>query len=556
MLLGGKEKENSLLEHYKMAVDASTILSITDSNGIIKYANEQFCKISGYEAEELIGKSHNIVRHPDMSKEAFRELWSTIKSKKPWRGIVKNLAKDGRSYTVEATIIPVLDDSGEIAEFVGIRHDITAQLQSKQELEQCLLSSNDTISRLKKIDAVTGLGNQNDLIEYLDVHKGGYFAIIGIKIDHLKSIKDVLGWEFSDQYIVELTMMLARYTEHVPHFKGLYRIYFDELVILFEGNEDSYEKLANEFSHLSKYFFVTHKDISVSSPFTIALFGDREDVYAKTLSVLLYAFENHRGEVYIGSKQSDCLEDKFPSNIYWLTKYSSAIENDEMVPFYQPILNNKTDTVEKFECLARIQSIDDIVQPHRFISLAMSARQITFLTRAIVRKSFEYFADKPKFEFSINVSAMDLQDEELLKQILYWQNKAAIDPSRVIIEILESEDIYKYKIFKKAIEGFKSEGFKIAIDDFGTGYSNFIALYEYNVDFIKIDGSFIKTLDTDPSMYELVTHLDQLIKMCGAKSVAEFVSNEKILSIVKQIGIDYSQGYYIGQPAPDVNRFL
>jgi PAS domain S-box-containing protein len=116
---------NKLLEEYKSAIDKSTIVSKTDLAGNITYVNEQFCLISGYKTEELIGKNHNIVRSQNMPKEAFKEVWSTIQSKKTWTGIVENRKKNGESYFVNATIMPILDEHNEIVEYIGMRQDIT-----------------------------------------------------------------------------------------------------------------------------------------------------------------------------------------------------------------------------------------------------------------------------------------------------------------------------------------------------------------------------------------------------------------------------------------------
>eukprot|EP01022_Parablepharisma_sp_SALTPOND_P035603 TRINITY_DN9590_c0_g1_i1.p2 TRINITY_DN9590_c0_g1~~TRINITY_DN9590_c0_g1_i1.p2 ORF type:complete len:620 (-),score=58.41 TRINITY_DN9590_c0_g1_i1:3507-5366(-) len=130
-----------LLNEYKDAVDESNIVSKTDPTGRITYVNKKFCDISGYELEELIGKPHNVVRHPDMPKEAFADLWKTIsKDKKIWKGIVKNKKKDGGYYVVDATIIPILDVHGEVLEYIGIRHDIT-ELERYRELLETELDS-------------------------------------------------------------------------------------------------------------------------------------------------------------------------------------------------------------------------------------------------------------------------------------------------------------------------------------------------------------------------------------------------------------------------------
>lgn len=128
----------NLLEAYKEAIDASSIVSKTDIHGNITYANDEFCRISGYTKEELIGKNHNIVRSPNMPKTAFEELWKTILAKKTWKGIVENRAKDGSTYIVDATIKPILDRFGEIVEFISIRHEITEVINAKREAQEAL----------------------------------------------------------------------------------------------------------------------------------------------------------------------------------------------------------------------------------------------------------------------------------------------------------------------------------------------------------------------------------------------------------------------------------
>lgn len=125
-----------LLEEYKKAVDIGSIVSKTNSKGIITYVNEEFCKISGYSANELIGKNHNIVRHPDVGSEIYKDLWQTIKSKKVWKGKIKNLAKDGSAYYVKAAIVPILDDNQDIVEYLALRQNVTELEELNISLEK------------------------------------------------------------------------------------------------------------------------------------------------------------------------------------------------------------------------------------------------------------------------------------------------------------------------------------------------------------------------------------------------------------------------------------
>jgi PAS domain S-box-containing protein len=134
----------AILQEYKNAIDNSEIVSKTDPKGFITYANERFCRISGYAREELIGKPHNLLRHPDMQKETFENMWRTIEDKKVWHGIVKNLAKDGSPYWVDSSITPIIDNNGNVVEYIAIRHDVTKIEALKEELqEQLKISSHN-----------------------------------------------------------------------------------------------------------------------------------------------------------------------------------------------------------------------------------------------------------------------------------------------------------------------------------------------------------------------------------------------------------------------------
>ncbi len=130
------KKQENLLSEYKRAVDLSNIVCKTDKDGIITYVNDEFCKISGYARDELMGISENIVRHPNMSAEVFRDMWVTLQNKQTWKGIVENRAKDGSSYWVDMTIVPMMDEQGELVEYIGIKKDITPMVLQEHELEE------------------------------------------------------------------------------------------------------------------------------------------------------------------------------------------------------------------------------------------------------------------------------------------------------------------------------------------------------------------------------------------------------------------------------------
>lgn len=149
-----ENKKNSLLlKQYENITNTSSIISKTDPKGVITFVNEKFCQISGFTKEELIGKPHNVIRHPDMPKTAFRDLWRTIKDeKRTWQGIVKNRAKNGDTYYVKTTVQPILNPEGEVQEYISLRHDITAIMSDKKQLFDFLEANRLSVLILVQIE--------------------------------------------------------------------------------------------------------------------------------------------------------------------------------------------------------------------------------------------------------------------------------------------------------------------------------------------------------------------------------------------------------------------
>lgn len=159
------DKTQDLLTQYKFAIDEAVIVSKTDPKGIITYANDLFCKISGYSKEELVGHPHNIVRDPAMPSSAFKELWDTIKSKKTWHGIISNKAKNGKIYTVQSTIVPILDEDGNIVEYIAFREDITEVVQKDQLLET---EREKLYQVLDNMENIVGLSGQEKKLTFIN----------------------------------------------------------------------------------------------------------------------------------------------------------------------------------------------------------------------------------------------------------------------------------------------------------------------------------------------------------------------------------------------------
>ncbi len=228
--------QHDMLVDYKKAVDYRTIISKTDPKGIITYANEEFCKVSGYSHDELINKNHNIVRHEDMPTEAFKEMWKTIKQGKPWEGRVKNRKKDGSFYWVDATINAIFDDDGNLKEYIGLRHDITDIVLLNEELIEAQ-------SRLKEQtirDPLTNLYNRRHLQDIsqnlinISKREKTPLSILMLDIDKFKNINDTYGHSVGDDVIIQLALLLKNNTRESD---VIARIGGEEFVILLPNTD-------------------------------------------------------------------------------------------------------------------------------------------------------------------------------------------------------------------------------------------------------------------------------------------------------------------------------
>lgn len=194
----------------------------------------------------------------------------------------------------------------------------------------------------------------------------------------------------------------------------------------------------------------------------------------------------------------------------------------------------------------------EYISPIHFLELSKKNKLYTRLTEEIVRKTFRAF-ENTEHNFSINLSIEDILNKDVNSYILEQLDRSKAS-NRAVMEITESEGIEKFDEVVNFIEETKKRGAKISIDDFGTGYSNFEYLLKLKIDYIKIDGSLIKNIDSDDNSRFITQTIVDFAKKIGVKTVAEFVYSKAIFDIVKDLDIDYAQGYYFGQPSPNINQ--
>ena len=529
-----KHSYNFLLE-YKKAIDESSIVSKTDKKGFITFVNSKFCETSGYEKDELIGKDHRIIRHPSMSKEFFAQMWETILDKKIFKGVIANKRKDGSIYYVDTTIIPILDENKDIVEFISIRHNITKIYEQKKLIEE------------QFIDELTLLPNRQKLLRDLKDNKITKIAIINI--NSFRDINNFYGFETGDLVLKKFSqILLDKIYENIE----LYRVANDIFAICTknkENLEDIRKICTNIIEHISlNPILINNNSFYLSISIGVARNCEDSSLQNNLLSKAEYALR-------IAKKQNISilfldenieLYNKLKENKKLIEELKNALISNNLLIYGQKIINNFSKK-EKYEILMRIKLEDgSILTPYSFLKEAKKAKLYLGMTRMLVKKACEYFKGKD-IEFNLNLTLEDIKDQYTMDFIVHTIEKTNT-AKQITFEIVESEGIESFTEVSNFIKKAKKLGCKIAIDDFGTGYSNFEYIIKLDVDYIKIDGSLIKNINSDNNLYLTVQTIVGFAKALKIKTVAEFVHNEDVLNCVQILDIDYSQGFFIDEP--------
>jgi len=524
-------KNINMLQEYKKVLDTSSIVSKSDLKGNITYVNDKFCKVTGYSKEELIGKNHSILRHPSTPKETFKDMWEALRDGNPWQGIIKNRDKNSRVFYVQMTIIPIKNEHGETIEYIASRNDVTELFEQREH-----------IKKLFNTDSLTNLGNRYKLLT--DIDNNTPKAVAMVDIDRFREINNIYGYKIGDYLIIELAKKLLEICERESF--TLYRLEADRYALTSTNSINFTKKISKIIDKIaSKAFVIKSKEIPVTITSGIAFEEENILVYA---DIALKIAKQDKKELFVFNK--DKLGSVYVNNIDKINLIKKALKNDTVIPFFQPIFNFKTGKIEKFECLMRIKDNDKIISPFEFLDIAKQTKLYPKLTNAMIEKASRIFSNL-NYEFSINLTVEDLLNKDTMEFLLLKIKKYKLE-RKIVLEIVESEHIDNYEEAIQILDNFKKLGVKIAIDDFGSGYSNFDYLIRLKADYVKIDGSIIKGIEKDENARDLLLSIVSFAKKSKMKIIAEFVSSESIAKILRDMDVDYAQGFYYGKPIEEV----
>jgi len=400
-------------------------------------------------------------------------------------------------------------------------------------------------------DHLTGLPNRNKLVN--DLNNVENPILILLNIDSFKKINETYGFIIGDFVLIDVGERISSFEN--KYDMKCYKFHGNEYAVLLDSSlkgEDLKIFLADFTEYLDFSVKYEELEIEIDISITAGVSAEKGNIFEKAGMALRHA--DKKKQPYIIYDSEIDMVDEYENDIRWTKIVKRALNENALMPYFQPIANSTTGEVEKFECLLRLIDNNEVITPFQFLDIIKKTKLYQHITKRIVTKSFETFTDND-YMFSINLSIEDVMDESTSKFILELLRTSGI-ANRVIFELLESEGIESFEVVNDFIKEIKKTGAMVAIDDFGSGYSNFVYLSELKVDIIKIDGSLIKNIDQDTQAQIIVGTIIKFANQLNIKTVAEFVHSESVKQKVIEMGIDYIQGYHIGKPMASIEDYL
>jgi diguanylate cyclase (GGDEF)-like protein len=519
----------------------SNPIFITDGKKVL-FANDYFYRLVGKYSLKDINNKYEDIGNLFETEEGFlnniKKDWLAQVSHKNCKvSILDNESLNKKYYTLQKIYLTHNQTN------IIILNDISHEITHKKELYNLLYTDN-----------LTKLPNRAKLIDELQHKSIKLQAVAILDINSFKEINDFFGLRIGDYILNEIAKLINSYIDN-SHMK-LYKFPSDTYCITYtKNNQKLFTKVIKEIHEIiyKKVFLIDQHEIDTR--ITSGISFSHKNNKLITADIALQSAKKENKDFVIFYEDLDKFQE-YENNMLWTKKLKNAFLEDKIVVYYQPLVNNKTLEIEKYECLVRmIDENNDIISPFFFLDISKKSKQYTKITKIVIEKAFKKF-NNLDFEFAVNISYEDIADPDFLRFIKNALKTYKVK-DKVVFEILEDENIKNYELLIDFISEIKSLGCKVAIDDFGSGYSNFEHLLKMKVDYLKIDASLIKNIAIDENSYKITKTIIEFAKNLNLQTVAEYVENEDIYKIVKNLGADYSQGYYFSQPlkSPELLNF-
>jgi diguanylate cyclase (GGDEF)-like protein/PAS domain S-box-containing protein len=436
--------------------------------------------------------------------------------------------------------------------FTALISDISEQVEMLNNLK-----------RVAERDSLTGLFNRKYLLERLDgmleERPETHNALLYIDLDNFKFANDTLGHLAGDQILVEVTRLLGMYLRKDDL---LARLGGDEFAIILHGvDEELAIAAANDFRQsISAYHFVhTGKTIDIGCSVGIAMMNEditrTEELLAKADYACHVAKTKGRNMVHLYQSDDRREVAAIYADMGWTRIIKRAIEHDRFFLVSQPIVDSADQSVFAREVLIRLNDQNStIAMPNGFIPAAERFGLMPDIDRWVISRTIGYLQEDViqgrDSRYSINLSAASFNDASTLDYVRYLLEHSGVSAAKLIFEITETMAISHMESATKTLEGLRALGCRTALDDFGAGHASYLYLKDLPVDFVKIDGSFIKDLLKEPLHMAMVRSMKEVADAVGIRTIAEYVEDRATMEALLDLGIDYLQGFYLGRPEP------
>ena len=439
-------------------------------------------------------------------------------------------------------LAPTVDKLNEDIQYE--RKRIGRLMMNEKKLSTQIDMYKENIHVNKNVYELTKLPSRYALQTALD---GKEQSILYMNIDHFEFVNTTYGMGKANKLLKETAKKLSIF---LPVNAELFHITADEFVILLdEPSKDQAVLLCGQIQGFFKESPVEFDEYSHSLVFSIGIdSGSGKKLFINSKSASKEAKYFGGNQVVVFNVNSHYMKEQRES-LYWVEILKKAFEEDKIFTYFQPIVSNNDEKTKHYEVLCRLMNENnELIDANKFITSAKQVGLITQITKLVIDKTFKVFKDND-YNFSINVSMHDLHENYLATFLEYKCDKYCISPSRVHLEIVEDVIISKTDELDKQIVELKNRGYHVIVDDFGTDKSAYSRMFELQAEYIKIDGTFIKELTADKAHQLIVKSIVDFAKKSGIKTIAEHVESQEVYDIVKELGIDYSQGYFLGKPS-------
>ncbi len=554
-----KQAEEELTKLSRAVEASSSSVMILDLNGNIEYVNPHFTVITGYSRDEAIGQHVSLMRSDETPESTFAELWGTVNAGGVWKGELRDRRKDGSLYWDRISVSGVKDALGKITHYIAIQEDVTHEYELSEQL-----------SHQASHDALTGLVNRVEferraerLLSTIRQDKTEH-ALCYMDLDQFKVINDTCGHTAGDELLRQLSTVLQKV---VRKRDTLARLGGDEFGVLMEHcTLDHAHRVASVLQkaihdyHFSWENHAFKVGVSIGLVAITEAFSSLSELLKQADAACYMAKDLGRNRIHVYHREDESLV-KRHGEMQWVTRIYQALEEDRFCLYAQTIVSLAGTQDRHYELLLRMKNDDGkLIPPGAFLPAAERYNLVSELDAWVITSTFSSLAAHPEFLgqihfVSINLSGQSLTKHEFLDFIISELDKSAIEASKICFEITETAAILNLSTAMKFISTLSGIGCRFALDDFGSGLSSFAYLKNLPVDYLKIDGMFVKDIISDRIDHAMVKSINEIGQVMGMQTIAEFVENDEIKTMLTAIGVDYAQGYGIGRPQPFEDLF-